>query len=126
MPTGEKIRALRMSLGDTQAGFAARFGVTKRAVIGWEAGQAVRRRHCADIAALAGVTQAEFFYNEDVRKLLTEIETELATIFEKILSRADGTLLADTKSPEFTRERTCGLTIDLGPCKPSRHARSRP
>lgn len=37
--TPERIRKLRHALGDTQAEFAARLGVSVRAVAGWELGE---------------------------------------------------------------------------------------
>lgn len=88
MAAGARIKALREALGESQEQFASRFGVTKRTVIGWEAGKAVRRRHCPDIAALADVTEAEFFFGEDVCEILAEIEIELSTILKAFRLRS--------------------------------------
>ena len=58
--SGARIRALRSALGLTQAGVAARVGVTTSAVSQWEAGSSsVLGKHLVKLAGVLGVPPGE-------------------------------------------------------------------
>lgn len=67
---GEKIAALRAALRETQEVFALRFDVEQGTISRWEAGSPVARKHRDAVAALAGMTTAEFFHGEDMPQLV--------------------------------------------------------
>lgn len=59
---GNKIKQLRNSLNETQGVFGERFGVEQATVSRWENGETVKSNLRAEIARLAGLTEAEFFH----------------------------------------------------------------
>lgn len=61
---GRRIRALRESLGRTQAGFGRMLGVDQSTVARWENGHVPKENHIVRLAALTGRHPAEFLYGQ--------------------------------------------------------------
>lgn len=64
---GKRIRSLRKHLKESQAVFADRFGVEQPTVSRWERGFLPERAFIPKLAALAGMSEADFVYGEDAK-----------------------------------------------------------
>jgi transcriptional regulator with XRE-family HTH domain len=66
---GEKIKRLRLALGESQEVFGERFGVEQATVSRWQKGSPVGRQYEQAIADLAGMTVGDFFHSPAQPKL---------------------------------------------------------
>jgi transcriptional regulator with XRE-family HTH domain len=67
---GNKVRQLRLALGESQSEFAERFRVEQATVSRWESGAPVKRVLQESIAALAGMSVSEFFHSNEAPRLI--------------------------------------------------------
>lgn len=77
-----KIKELREGLEESQEVFGERFGVTQSAISKWEGGEIPKRTLWTKIAATAGVSEAEFFFDLQVGPQLEALRRVLVGAFQ--------------------------------------------